>query len=382
MKVLFLSFDFGEYCIRLASALAHEAETCLLLPQDLAAAHLPKLNPAVHFAPFTKPRLRQPIQQLSLLATILRQIRSFQPDVIHFQQGHLWFNALLPFLRHYPLVCTIHDPTHHMGDLGATNTPQLVYNFGFRRADQLILHNPQMKQIACDGLRLPASRIHVVPHVQLGEAPVLPTNDKAADATDEKVVLFFGRIWGYKGLDYLIRAEPLITSRVPGAKIMIAGEGEDFARYRQLMRNPDNFIVYNEFIPEARVAELFQQASVVALPYIEATQSGVVPMAYSHSKPVVATTVGGLPAAIEHGQTGLLVPPRDEQALADALVQLLQNPAVCRQMGANGQRKVETEFSAGVIAQKTLAVYHAAIDQRQPVNDQSKVSKAKVTTLT
>jgi len=105
-------------------------------------------------------------------------------------------------------------------------------------------------------------------------------------------------------------------------------------------------------------------------------------MAYSHSKPVVATTVGGLPAVIEHGQTGLLVPPRDEQALADALVQLLQNPAVCRQMGANGQRKVETEFSAGVIAQKTLAVYRAAIDQRQPVNDQSKVSKAKVTTLT
>lgn len=374
MKVAFLSFDFGEYSVRLASALAREAETCLLLPQELAEPHLAKLDPAVHFRPFQKPRLRQPVQQMQMLYTLWRELNRFQPDVVHFQQGHLWFNGLLPLLHRYPLVCTIHDPLHHIGDQGATNTPQAVYNFGFRQADQLIAHNLQMKEIACTALKLPAERIHVIPHVQLGEDNVAPTQT----TEDENIILFFGRIWGYKGLDYLIRAEPLITSRVPNAKIMIAGEGEDFARYRAMMQHPENFIVYNEFIPDDQVAAIFQRASVVALPYIEATQSGVVPMAYSYSKPVVATTVGGLPAVVEQGQTGFLVPPRDEQALAAALVQLLQDKALCRQMGANGRHKVDMEFSAEIVAQKTLAVYRCAVAHPQNLNEMSASAKAKV----
>jgi glycosyltransferase involved in cell wall biosynthesis len=231
-----------------------------------------------------------------------------------------------------------------------------------------------MKEVACTALKLPAERIHVIPHVQLGEDGAAPTQT----TDDENIILFFGRIWGYKGLDYLIRAEPLITSRVPNAKIMIAGEGEDFARYRAMMQHPENFIVYNEFIPDDRVAEIFQRASVVALPYIEATQSGVVPMAYSYSKPVVATTVGGLPAVVEQGQTGFLVPPRDEQALADALVQLLQDKALCRQMGANGRHKVDMEFSAEIVAQKTLVVYRCAVAHTQSLNEMSASTKAKV----
>ena len=85
-------------------------------------------------------------------------------------------------------------------------------------------------------------------------------------------------------------------------------------------------------------ATLFQQASVVALPYIEASQSGVVPLAYMHMKPVVATTVGGLPEMVDDGRTGYLVPPRDEQALATAVVRLLRDagspPAVWPQRQA------------------------------------------------
>src|SRR5438552_16759897 len=96
-----------------------------------------------------------------------------------------------------------------------------------------------------------------------------------------QTVLFFGRIWEYKGLEYLIRAEPLITAEVPEARIVIAGEGEDFGRYRLLMDHPEHFVVYNEYIPDQQRSELFRQASLVVLPYIEASQSGVIPLAYS-----------------------------------------------------------------------------------------------------
>src|SRR5262249_23773996 len=160
-----------------------------------------------------------------------------------------------------------------------------------------------------------------------------------------------------KGLEFLIRAEPLITSQIPNAKIVIAGRGEDFDRYRGLMTHPENFIIYNDYISDEKRAELFQQASVVVLPYLEASQSGVIPVAYTFSKPVVATTVGGLPELVDDGQTGFLVPPRDEKALAESIIRVLQNKELGQALGAKGKQKLDTECAPETVARKTLAVY-------------------------
>ena len=123
------------------------------------------------------------------------------------------------------------------------------------------------------------------------------------------------------------------------------------------MAHPERFVVHNEYVTEARRSELFRQASLVVLPYIEASQSGVVPIAYSFMKPVVATTVGGLPDVVEDGRTGYLVAPRDERALADAIVRLLHDDTLRAQMGAHGKRKVDAEWAPSVVAGQTLAVY-------------------------
>jgi glycosyltransferase involved in cell wall biosynthesis len=357
MKVALLSYDFGEYCIRLANGLLQEADVCLLIPQQLAEPHLAKLNQSVNFQPFHKPRLRQPAQQIRTNYTLLQRIRNFDPDVIHIQQGHFWFNLCLPLLRRYPLVLTIHDPRHHLGDRGAHNTPQKIIDFGFHSADQLIAQATQIAQFMVNQLDTAPEKVHVIPHIVLGN------NTPYTDIqTEDNLILFFGRIWEYKGLDYLIRAEPLITRQIPEARIIIAGEGEDFTRYRRMMVNPEHFTVYNEFVSHEKRAQLFQQASIVVLPYVEASQSGVIPLAYTFEKPVVATTVGGLPDMVDHGQTGYLVPPRDEQALADVAVRLLQNKELCYQLGKNGKRKIETECSPDVVARQTLAVYYQAIN--------------------
>ena len=356
LKVVFLSYDFGEYCIRLASALAAKAEVCLWLARQLAIPHLSKLSPSVNFHPFQKPRLRQPLQQLQTLYSSLRHINKFSPDVIHLQQGHLWFNLALPLLRHYPLILTIHDPRQHAGDKGGQKTPQKILDFGFRRADKLIVHGEQLKKVIIEELRIPGERIHVMPMVAQGDAS-LHSQVRAED----NLILFFGRIWGYKGLEYLIRAEPYITAQVPSTRIIIAGEGDDFNRYRQMMVHPERFIVYNEYVSVEKRAELFRRASVVALPYTEASQSGVIPVAYTFSKPVVATTVGGLPEMVDHGRSGYLVPPRDERALAEAIVHLLKDKTLRREMGAHGKRKLDSTCSPDLVAEQTLAVYHQAL---------------------
>jgi glycosyltransferase involved in cell wall biosynthesis len=360
MKVAFLSFDFGEYCVRLASGLAREAEVLLLLPYQIAAPHLSKLDQAVSFQPFHRPRLRQPLRQMATIYRILKQIRSFDPEVIHLQKGHLWFNLALPLLRRYPLVLTIHDPRYHVGDRESQKEPQMIMDFGHHRADQIIVHGKQLKQVVVDELGLASQIVHVVPMIAPGDGQA-----QSQVQEDDHQILFFGRIWEYKGLEYLIRAEPLITAQVPDARIVIAGQGEDFARYRCLMAHPECFSVYNEYVSHEKRDELFRRASVVALPYIDASQSGIIPIAYTFGKPVVATTVGGLPDLVDHGQTGYLVPPRDERALADALVRLLRDKRLRQRLGANGKRKAETDLSPDAVARQTLAVYRRAIGDRR-----------------
>jgi glycosyltransferase involved in cell wall biosynthesis len=369
MKVAFISYDFGEYCIRLASALAQKIRVCLILPHQLAAAHLDRLNPAVSFHPFRKPRLRQPLRQIEVIYAIHKYIKNYNPDLIHLQQGHLWFNFFLRLFARYPLILTIHDPRHHVGDRGGRKTPQAVFDFGFHRAAQIIVHGKQLKQVLIDEMEISSDIIHTIPMIVHGD-------DKAHSQIREEdhMILFFGRIWEYKGLEYLIRAEPLITAQVPDAKIVIAGQGEDFARYRRLMVHPDRFLVFNEYVSDDKRAELFRRASVVALPYIEASQSAVIPVAYTFAKPVVATTVGGLPEMVEHGRTGYLVPPQDEKALAEAVIRLLLNKDLRRKLGSNAKNKIDTECSAETIAQQTINVYRQVLHDGRRTCDPGQIN--------
>jgi len=357
MRVLLIEFNSAELTLRLAGALAGMVDdVCLMLPEREAEAHAHWLDPAVRFQPFDKPRLRDPVRQLLTQARIVRHVRRFNPDVIHFQKGHLWFNFALLWLRRYPLVVAIHDPRHHVGDRSSRKTPQAIMDLAYRRADRIIAHNQAMKALVVEQCRIAEDRIDVVPLLERGDARAA-----AGVSKEDNLVLFFGRLWPYKGLEYLIRAEPLVTARIPEARFVIAGRGEDLERYRQMMVHPDRFIVHNSFIAYDVREALFRRSSVVVLPYIEATQSGVIPVAYTHATPVIATAVGGLPEQVDHGRTGYLVPPRDEVALAEAIVRLLSDAELRRRMGRAARRKLETEWSAPVVARQTLAVYRRAI---------------------
>jgi glycosyltransferase involved in cell wall biosynthesis len=361
MKVAFISFAFSEYSVRTASALANYCEKVLLIMPDELDIYREILDPRVQLSELQMPRLRQLIKQVGVVQHVRKLIDAFQPDLIHLQQGQLFLNFALPFMKSCPLVITIHDPIPHVGDRESQKTPHAVYHFGFKQARELICHGREIKRVAVEQLGLPADHVHFVPMIKMGTDNYTPERSQTNGAAAGPIILFFGRIWEYKGLDYLIRAEPLITSQVPDARIMIAGRGEDFDRYRKMMVNPDHFIIDNDFIPDSKIAEYFSNASVVALPYIDASQTAVAPIAYSFEKPVVATTVGGLPDLIEDGKTGLLVPPRNEKALAEAIVRLLKSPELAASMGKAGKIKIDTESAPDTVARMTFDVYKRAL---------------------
>lgn len=358
MKSLFISFNAGEYCTRLASAISQEADICLMLPTDVAKPYGKWIDPKVDFRPFNKPRLREPIRQLGTMRQIIRTIEAYNPDVIHMQYAHLWFSIALPFLSKFPLVTSVHDPRDHLGDKSSKKTPQFIKDFGYRRSTRIIAHSSQMKPLIHQALDFPSGQIDVVPLIEFGDV-----SHKTDIQEEPNTILFFGRIWGYKGLQYLIEAEPLIRKEIPDIKIVIGGEGDDFDQYRAMMEVPEHFEVHNEYISsDDKKAALFRRACVVVLPYVEATQSAVIPLAYNFEKPVIATTVGGLPDQVEEGITGYLVAPRNAQAIADKVIYLLNNEQQRKTMGQNGKEFMNREWSSSKVAKETVAVYKKAVE--------------------
>ncbi|NJL54421.1 glycosyltransferase family 4 protein, partial [bacterium] len=296
LKVALVSYDFGEYMIRMANGLAQYADVKLFLADTQLEGREAMLNPAVPVHVLHWYRMRQPRQNLREMLSLRAALADFAPDIVHIQKGGLYLNLLLPFIRRYTLVLTIHDVVHHPGDHESRRVPESLIRWGNRQAVELIAHTEAVKQLAVETQNLPEDRIHVVPHVALGVDGA--ANVQLDGPPAHKKVLFFGRIWAYKGLDYLIQAQPQISAAVPDAKIVIGGRGEDFARYEALMQDPAAFEVHNRYIPDEERDRLFAEAAVVVLPYIEASTSGVVPVAYGFGKPVIATTVGGLPEMV------------------------------------------------------------------------------------
>ena len=143
---------------------------------------------------------------------------------------------------------------------------------------------------------------------------------------EEKVLLFFGFVREYKGLKYLIQALPRILNGCDKIRLFVVGDfgGEQNREaYEKIMEEnhvKDAVTVCDGYIPDREIEKYFAACDLVVLPYVSATQSGIVQIAYGFEKPVVVTNVGGLPDVVEDGKTGYVVEPENPDALADAVV--------------------------------------------------------------
>ena len=146
-------------------------------------------------------------------------------------------------------------------------------------------------------------------------------------ATKRDTLLFTGLVRPYKGLKVLLEAMPLILER-RACQLLVVGEFyDDKSQYLALIESlglAEHVRVIDKYIPNEDVAMYFQSADVVVLPYTSATQSGIVQIAFGLGTPVITTDVGGLPEAVDHGKTGLVVPAQDPQRLATAILDYYQ----------------------------------------------------------
>ncbi len=145
---------------------------------------------------------------------------------------------------------------------------------------------------------------------------------------DSTVFLFFGLVRKYKGLDLLLQSFAQLLQKMPKARLLVAGEFyEDDKPYFDLIEQyqlKDYINIQNKYIANEDVADYFNACDIVVMPYRSATQSGIMSMAYGFKKPVVVTDVGELAQLVAVYETGLVVPPLDTDAFANAMYELAQ----------------------------------------------------------
>jgi glycosyltransferase involved in cell wall biosynthesis len=363
IKVALLHFCFEDYTIELANSLVKYVDLTLIHPEKISRVCSSALDSSIRVISFKKPRMRDP-RNLFSMGDLMRIIKDIQPDILHVQETNdPWYDWTLLLNKMPPLVTTIHDVFRHPGDKMSVFGSEYTRRISFYRSQQLIVHSHQLKKILIEQFRVPQERVNVLPHGELGSL-YQRRGSQNIQTRDPFTLLFFGRIFPYKGLKYLLEAMPLIAECIPEVKLIIAGRGENIRQYFPNGYDEKRYEIINDFIPLEEVGNLFQRSTVTVLPYIESSQSGVAALSYGMGTLVVASEVGGLSEIVQHKIDGLLVPPCDVRALADAIICLLKDRDMQQRMQTAALARCQQDLNWSNIAAETAQIYHREINMQ------------------
>jgi glycosyltransferase involved in cell wall biosynthesis len=254
----------------------------------------------------------------------------------------IWLNKFIYFdrvvMNYYykvlgkKIVHTAHnvDQQERDGKSGILNrfTLRIMYNL----LDHIFVHTNKMKGQLVEQFGVDEKKISVIP---FGINDTIPTTrltksqarQKLEVSDGEKVLLFFGNIAPYKGLEYLVLAMPILKEKLGQIKLIIAGRVKDCNSYwesiQELIRKnklEECVSARTKFIPDEDVETYYKAADVLILPYKSIFQSGVLSLSYNFGLPVIATDVGSLREDIIEGETGYLCPPQDPNSLAKSII--------------------------------------------------------------
>ena len=291
--------------------------------------------------------------------------RRLKPDIIHFHSTNASSLTYLGILRllGIPVVATAHVVTPHerIPFQGA------VYRRIHRLCHLEIAHSEVDRRRLHEEFAVSPEDVAVIPHGDYGffEAEVEERDRDLARrhlglASEHKVALFFGYIREYKGLDILLEAWPAVSEAVPEARLVVAGDPGRLSDARrdelEAWAGRAGAVHRFQYIPFSDVALYFAAADLLALPYRNIGQSGVLYVALSLGLPVVATAVGAFPEMLSDGESALLIPPESPRELTRALTRLLDDGSL-RQHLADGGRRVAEAHSWPIIAAATEKTY-------------------------
>ena len=232
--------------------------------------------------------------------------------------------------------------------------------------DAVVAHSEHGAARLRDEVGLDRGRVRVIPHgafdylTRLPEEMPLPAELEGAEGP---VVLFFGLLRPYKGIETLLEA---FRRAGPGAELWIVGNPRmEVEPLRRLAASaPGRVRFVTRFVADAEIPAIFRAADVVALPYLDAEHSGVLYTGLAFGKPMVLSAVGGFPEVAATG-AGRLVAPGDVAALAAALEELCGDAAARERLATAARAAAAGPFSWEEAARRTLDLYRELLEERR-----------------
>lgn len=304
---------------------------------------------------------------LSAAWRLSRLVKQLKPDVIHAHDPHGVAMAALALsmstqLAKPPLIASRRVDFHIKGNA--------LSRWKYRQVDCFVCASDAIrKMLIADGV--PATYVVTIHEgIDLAHVAAAPPADLHAELWLPHHAPIVGNVAAlvpHKGQRHLVEAAAIVVTQVPDARFVIAGEGELRASLERQIRERrlEKHVFLAGFRPDIlsvhRGFDIFVMSSVtegLGTSLLDAMACG---------KPVIATTAGGMPEVVADGESGILVPPRDDAALAAAIVRLLKDPPLRAAMGAAGERRVRERFSSERMVQDTLDLYkrvclHAHVD--------------------
>jgi starch synthase len=292
-------------------------------------------------------------QPLTFLWFVLRLFFA-KASILHINYTHPWVALLYPLLTlRFKVVHTLHDVKPHIGEERLYT--KLNNREAAHLAHRIIVHGENLKSVFVQSYGIDPERVVVIPH---GNMKYTMRFGSKETVEENGTLLFAGRILPYKGLEYLLEAMDEVLMEFPHVKLIIAGSG-DLEPYREKIKTQkENIEVHNRVVSDGELADLFRRSPIVVVPYAEGSQSGPLITAFTFGKAVVATRVGSFADVIKDGENGLLVPPRDARALAEAIKKLLREPESRLYMAQKAKEFALKELDWGKIAKETSKIYY------------------------
>lgn len=255
-------------------------------------------------------------------------IAAMQPEVVIFQYWMPFFSPAFGTIARRvrkagaQVFAIVHNALPHERRPGDV----VLGRYFFKAVDGcIVLSDAVREDLQTLGVEVPVQQVAHPVYDLFGEAPSQAAARRELGLpAGAPVLLFFGFIRRYKGLQVLLDAMPRVLEHLPDARLLVAGEFyDDEQPYRDQIQQhglEEAVSLHADYIPQEHVGRYFAAADVVVQPYLTATQSGVAQIAFHFERPLILTDVGGLAEVVPHERAGLIVPPEDSTALAHAIV--------------------------------------------------------------
>jgi glycosyltransferase involved in cell wall biosynthesis len=330
-------------------ALGHRS----MLVAHAAGALRQRAQEGLELVPLT-PKTEMDLSAAWRLSRLIKQLR---PDVVHAHDPHGVAMAALALsmstqLDKPPLVAARRVDFHIKGNS--------LSRWKYRQVDCFICASEAIrKMLVADGV--PAARaVTIHEGIDLGHIEAAPAANLHAELWLPHHAPIVGNVAAlvpHKGQRHLIEAAAIVVKRVPDARFVIAGEGELRPALERQIK--DHHLEKHVFLAGFRpdVVSVHKAFDIFVMSSVSEGLGTSLLDAMACGKPIVATTAGGMPEVVKDGQTGILVPPRDHEAMANAIIRLLSDAAARRAMGAAGEARARAYFSAERMVQDTFEVY-------------------------